>query len=30
MAIGDQRHENVSKQKTLLADVNIAPPDHTA
>ena len=26
VAIHDQRHTNVSKQRTLLADVDIAPP----
>ena len=26
MAIRDQRHTNVSKQRTLLADVDVAPP----
>ena len=26
MAIRDERHANVNKQRTLLADVDIAPP----
>ena len=26
MAIRDQRHANVGKQTTLLADVDVAPP----
>ena len=26
MAIHDQRHANVSKQRTLLADVDVDPP----
>ena len=26
MAIRDQRHENVSKQRMLLTDVDVAPP----
>ena len=28
-AIRDQRHANVSKQKTLFADVDVAPPHDT-
>ena len=30
MAISDQRYANVSKQMTLLADVDVAPPHGTA
>ena len=30
MAIRDQRHENVSIQRTLLEDVDVAPPQGTA
>ena len=29
MAICDWRHTNVSKQRTLLADVDVAPPHGT-
>ena len=29
MAICDQRHTNVSNQRTLLADVDVAPPHGT-
>ena len=29
MAIRDQRHTHVSKQRTLLADVEVAPPHGT-
>ena len=29
MAIRGQRHANVSKQTTLLADVDVAPPHST-
>ena len=30
MAIRDQRHANVSKQKALLVDVDVAPPQGAA
>ena len=30
MVIRDQRHANVSKQRTLLEDVDVAPPQGTA
>ena len=30
MAIRDQRHANVSKQRTLLEDVDVAPPKGAA
>ena len=30
MAICDQRHANVSKQRTLLEDVDVAPPQGAA
>ena len=30
MAISDQFHANVSKQRRLLADVDVAPPHGTA
>ena len=30
MAIRDQRHANVSKQRTLLVDVDVTPPQGAA
>ena len=30
MVISDQRHANVSDQRTLLADVDVAPPEGMA
>ena len=30
MAIRDQRHANVNKQRTLLAEVDVAPSDDAA